>query len=327
MTLLHTFSKRRIPGFYILPEISISLRLFLIVLLIFIGIILQTIHIIAGFILVLAGIGLTLLKSISNTPLYKKKGQGKWVNVTDKEFIRIRDHYHNTKRWANSYFSANSLKGNLFFLLLLGLGGVIGYCLSHYSITLVKIWALDCGSFIVLFFLTGERHPYHPKILLLKIGEFMKIIEFLQKSTDPQIIIQPMMEIIPAKKDSGIPDDARLVLKFRSAPGDFIGLQIQLSINRVGSRSFPYLYTVFVGKKGFDFKQRITDPEISRITDDLKKKYVLEPKQTNDVDILVFRQLTTKKTGYHTNPKKQREIVILSISLLKKMFLEANKNT
>jgi hypothetical protein len=325
MTPLDISNKIKTPGFYFLPRISIPLRLLLIVFLVSTGIILQTINIIVGYMPVLSGIFLTLLKPVTNNPISGGRVEGKWVNVTDREFMRIRDHYVNTKKWADSYFNLFSLKGNLFFLILIGLGGCIGYYLSRYSISLVKIWALDCGTFIALFFLTGERLPYHPKILLLKIDGFLKLIEFLQKSPDPDIMIQPMMEINPVKKNSDIPTDARLTLKFRSAPSEFMGVQVQISMNRVGSRFFPYLYTVLLGRKGFDFKERLSGAGVSGMTEDLKKNYTLEPKQTKDVDILVFRQTTTKTSGYHTNSRKQREIVILSLSLAKGMLLEANK--
>ena len=324
MTALKTSRKRRVSGFYVLPEISILPRSILIIVLLSAGIMLQMIHILAGFILVLGGILLTLLKPVTNVPSYKKSEQGKWVNVTDQEFTRIREHYKRAKKWANNYFNLFTIKGNLFFLFLALPGVCVGYYLSRFSRSLVNIWVLDYGAFTALFFLTGERNPHQPKDLLLKIGEFMKIMEFLRERPDPDIVIQPMMEVKPAGKTKSVPTDARLFLKFRSAPVEFIGLQFQISLNRVGSRSYPYLYAVLLGRRGFDFKKRLSSSGASAIAKDLKKIFTLETKRTGDVDILVFRQTTTKTTGYHTSASKQREIVLQSLALAKSALREAN---
>ncbi|MBN1900218.1 hypothetical protein JW926_02690 [Candidatus Sumerlaeota bacterium] len=327
MPLKNKTRRTRAPGFYFLPKISLPLRSLLIVCLVSCGIIAQSIHWIAGFIPVLSGILLTLMKPVSNNPKIKQRETGKWVNVTDREFARIREHYGKTRSWGNSCFNPLTWKGNLFFLTLVVISGMIAYLLSRYSMYLMKIWSLDCGAFLLLFFLTGERQVYHPKTLLLKIDAFQRLMEFLRKTPDPELVIQPMLEVHCVKKNADIPTDARLTLRFRSAPEKFIGIQAQISLNRVGSRSFPYLYAVFLGKKGYDFKGRLSRPGISQTVDILKKRYILEPQYSEEADILVFRQKTTKTSGYHTDPWQQREIANQSIMLAKKMLQEASASS
>ncbi len=50
-------------------------------------------------------------------------------------------------------------------------------------------------------------------------------------------------------------------------PEEFLGVQIQLSINRVQSRAYPYLYRVLLARQGFGLRERLR--RTSRVGDEV----------------------------------------------------------
>ena len=130
----------------------------------------------------------------------------------------------------------------------------------------------------------------------IKAGIVKRMLEspLIKKYPETQTI--PYLEVGESKKGS-FPNDARLMVRFKDAPKDFIGLQGQISINSVKGRPYPYFYVVLIAKHSFDIMKRFGKQSFDKL--------VVERKKTSEVDVIVIRQRTTKTSGYHTNTKVQ----------------------
>ena len=316
-------SKAKKGHFYLFPSLPFFYRTLLIALLFLIGFAFQLFHFLAGFPLILCGILVSLVNSVDNIPETRQMAENKWEKVTAAELLRIKGHYTKTRKWANSFFNLSSLMGALLFIGLILPGLFIWFFLwKNNNLSLVKIWVLDYGAFIFIFSFTGAWKVYKPQDLILKVQILVRALEEIQKEPNQEIICEPMLEMERINQESSLPGDARLVLKFPKAPEDFMSLQIQISINVVGSAHYPYLYIVMVAKKGFNFQKRLKGPAASAFAQPLKKRYTLESTSKDEADILVFRQTTTTTSGYHTNGKQRREIIQNSLALARAIFAD-----
>jgi len=214
------------------------------------------------------------------------------------------------------------------------------------------MWLLNAGALAIPIWLSGFRTAWKPEELLLKVRCLQEAAQCIEGRYQTGLTIVPQMEVSsrkPAasrKKKRGLPKpeeerqlprDARLQVRFdeapearplptgppgaRSQPGsespaigqdrrsleEFLGLQIQLSINRVG-RAYPYLYCVLLARQGFGLRQRLG--AVSRVG-----KEVVEYSTEDDVEVVVYRQYTTRQKGYHTNYRARLRIVTGALKL------------
>ena len=146
--------------------------------------------------------------------------------------------------------------------------------------------------------------------LIIKISLFEKVMERL--ATLSQIQVLPMLSTQETDKGVRIPMDARLMVRILNAPDYFMGMQIQISLNNVQGRYYPYLYCVLIAKKeaGF-FEKRFG------LLNNPPRGILFEKTKSNDVDICVIRQETTRNSGYHTDRQKAVSIVFSALKLAK----------
>jgi len=150
--------------------------------------------------------------------------------------------------------------------------------------------------------LSGGRSAWMPNALDIKAEIVKNIIESHLIKSDPSLQAIPFLEMGRVGKDT-FPNDARVLIKFKDAPEEFIGLQGQISINTVKGRSFPYFYAVIIARPGFELFEKFKS-----LKSDLDTLTV-EQKKTEEVDVIVLRQTTTKTSGYHTDEKTQEYIL------------------
>lgn len=291
------------------------------------GLALQMWNIYFGSILVFLGILMSFTSGISNKPPTFKTCEGEWETVTMEEFEKLKSLMKKAKKWASHPLNGASCLG---FLVIIGMIGVMGIlyflmlAISH-DRYFALVFFIDGAVVIVLLMLVGGRKLYRPQKFFIKVKSLDNIIQFLKYDRKKDVAVEPVFYVLPTNDENDVPTDARLMLKFEDAPEDFIGIQVQVNVNEVGSQKFPYLYTVLLGKKGFDFGRLGRRRSIANMIDSFGRKYAIEAKKTSEVDVLVFRQYTTKKSGYHTKPVREREIVSDAIKLARTIFREKNK--
>jgi len=74
----------------------------------------------------------------------------------------------------------------------------------------------------------------------------------------------------------------------------------------VQGASYPYFYCVLAAKPGFDLS-RFKDKII------LVPKIICEYQEDSKAEVLVIRQYTTRKSGYHTKDRQCAEILRLAL--------------
>lgn len=328
--------------FLIASGLDYWVRLGVIVTCLVLGLVVQVlVSVWVGWVLVLAGALMGASRSIENRP--RVRGRRRWVEVTLDEFHKVLETAERARRWARSVFNLVSWPG------MLGLAGaayvvtVVGAWLgpggrfhplgplylflqvSQRGLSAAqKMWLLDAAALAVPIWLSGFRTAWRPEELLIKVRCLLEAAEYIQGSAQAEVALVPQLEVIESEpgrtrsKKRGLPKpvqprqlprDARLQVRFPQAPEEFLGLQVQLSINRVG-RAYPYLYCVLLARRGFGLRERLGSP--SRVGDE-----VVEFSFQQDVEVVVYRQFTTRQKGYHTNYRARLRILAGALGLVR----------
>jgi len=167
---------------------------------------------------------------------------------------------------------------------------------------------------IILFIglaLSGRKSAWMPHALDIKTKIVKRMLDSPIIKNDPSLQAVPYLEVGKTKEGS-FPNDTRILIKFKDAPSEFIGLQGQISINTVKSRNYPYFYVVLIAKHAFNLLEKFGQHSVDKL--------VIERKKTEEVDVIVLRQRTTKTSGYHTNKAIQDYILVNGIKLAKGLF-------
>jgi len=331
---------RRPVKFLIAPRLDYHVRLAIITTCLVFGLAVQVLASVwVGWVPVLVGAFLGVSRGIQNKPRFR--GRRRWEQVTLDEFQRVLDTATRSRQWARSPFNLASGRGVLTFLatayvvLLVGaaLGGpgqfkphgpllMLGDLLERKATSSQLMWLLDAAALAVPVWLSGFRTAWKPDELVLKVKCLQEVAQCVQGRSQTGLTIVPQMEVssrkptASRKKKRGLPEpdqerqlprDARLQVRFTDAPEEFLGVQIQLSINRVG-QAYPYLYCVLLARQGFGLRQRLGS--ISRVGNE-----VVEYSTEEDVEVVVYRQYTTRRKGYHTNYRARLRIVTGALKL------------
>jgi len=269
----------------------------------------------AGF-LVAAGI-LFFAKGDSNKPA-ASGAEGKWEEVTEVEYTRVVDLAGSSKAWGVSFLDLNSGRGVLtlaalgFGTLLTGLliGEVGGSPMGAFpwgraGSNLLLAFLFDMALLVLPLWLSGNETRFWPDDLVIKIRALDAIVRRMQEYPVDGWRLRRLLECRPCGKGA-IPGDARLHLVPEGGPEDFLGIQIQVSINNVQGTKYPYLYAVVLAKQGFGLFQ--AEPPVS-------KKDVFEHERSDEVDVVVVRQFTSKTSGYHTKAADQVRVFEMALAL------------
>ena len=167
------------------------------------------------------------------------------------------------------------------------------------------VFLLDVVLLCLPLWFFGLKRRYVPADLLLKIEALENVRHRLAVYPVPDWRLKILLEFTPAGKGK-MPTDARLTLQPLDGPEDFIGLQVQVSLNRVQGTGYPYLYAVVLARESFG----LFEAEFPA-----SPKEVLERETSDDVDVVVVRQRTTKNSGYHTKRNDQVRVFEVALAL------------
>jgi hypothetical protein len=307
--------------FIFAKSLSYKSRIFYTVTFILLGILLQLFASFwLGFILVVIGSALSWIKGYKPDAKTIPDSE-KWSQVTPDEFSKILSKNEQMKKWDIDAFDiTNSLggclfigTGALFFITFFVIEGAIGSQVAWY-------FAFDAIAILAPHWFTGTREYLKKDQLIIKIQLLQKVMDALSKPSDVQVL--PMLETNDVKtgsKTGQIPNDARLMLKFLNAPEYFLGVQVQISINNVQGTDYPYLYCVVLArtKNGLFTKKA---KEVKSAQDNAVINLAFEKQKSDDVDVLVIRQFTTKTSGYYTNPSACFKIVETAVNLTRELI-------
>ncbi|MFC1586782.1 hypothetical protein ACFL54_00590 [Planctomycetota bacterium] len=296
--------------FYLAKSLSYHMRLMVIFFLLMFGMLVQLfLHkVVFGLPFLLAGTLLSLVRGYTNKPGKTAGGKEDWKPTTLKEIHRIVEMDKKARKWDQSLLDISCVPG--FFMLVLVVGVIAGLYLlmyNHYRMW-ANIFVWDAGVLMLPHWLTGIRSILVNNDLLIKTKYFEKIADYFDTIRKDDEEIRPYLQLNATEDESAnIPDDVKMSVVFKDAPEEFLGLQMQITLNNVQGTSFPYFYCVLVARENFGLKN----------LDNFHKppNVITEFKVENDVEIFVIRQHTTKTSGYHCKPATAKAILKYSVVL------------
>lgn len=303
--------------FKVLPGLPYTTRLVVVVGLWVSGLVVQGAGgIWPGAILIFAGTILALIRGYSNEPKVRPRSGGKrWENATLDQFRRIGEIDEEARRWdRKALIDATNVWGFLVFLLLLVAVGGVGLLVLETTsgdARLSTIFLVDAAALFLPFWLTGLRRLYQRTELMIRVRALETIVDHIEKSKARGLMPAPMLELQKTERGD-LPLDVKLMVRFEDAPDDFMGVQVQVSLNDVQGTKYPYLYCVILAKPGFHLHRWDTKVDGGR------PKILTERNRTEEVELIVVRQKTTRKSGYHTKPAAQRRVFDAAVAIARR---------
>jgi hypothetical protein len=268
--------------------------------------------ILPGAAVILVGTILALTRGYSNEPPGRLQGEKRWETATLERFERIAQLDAESRRWDRSaWIDATNPWGCLTGLLLLAAVFVASASLGTVSVQLAATCALDGAALFAPFWLTGIRRYFHRTELTIRVGALQDIVNRVSGKSASGLTAMPMLEL---QKTTGgdIPQDVKLIVQFSDAPENFLGIQVQVSLNNVQGTKYPYLYCVILAKPGFGLKEWNVHA-LAR-----GDKITTEYKKTAEIELIVVRQTTTQKSGYHTNRSAQIRVFDAALEICRR---------
>ena len=252
-------------------------------------------HLIIGSLCVIFASLLNILRMASIKA--KSIATQNWERVTFEEFNKAVERIKSMKKWEG--FSTG---GRITLVVVVTfLGFFILPAMAAIFSTFMVLLLVDFYFLFVPLFISGSRSAWIPANLEIKINTLSRVSQFEFVRTHPNIKLQPYLLIGKEQTNSNFPLDTRLMIEFPKASTDFIGVQVQVSINKVGSTAYPYAYAVIIAKKSMNLPMK---DKFST-----NKNIVYEYQVQDEMDILVIRQFTTRTSGYNTDDKVIAAIV------------------
>lgn len=303
--------RRHLLQFHFLPALRYGMRFGLALLLILAGLGLQFIlfetawlgGLVLGGLMILAGNALLLLKGYDLTPRSLGSSDGDWERTTLDRFEEARQLNRQVQNWDRTMVDITCVAGAATLLLLVllpvGLGFLILDGLDG-GRPMAIVFVVDALLLFLPHWFTGLRLKWRPVSLTERIDALLTALAAVAACDGPEYEIQPRF-LMAGEGTDRVPLDARVFIRFPDGPEGFLGLQFQVAINNVQGTRFPYLYAVLVAKEEFHLI-RNHRAWITTANDHL----TVSESSEADVEVIVIRQTTTKKTGYHTNAKAIR---------------------
>ncbi|QDU58796.1 hypothetical protein [Aeoliella mucimassa] len=266
--------------------------------------------------MLLFGTLMLLVRGYDLKPRYNVRF-GTWEKTTREQFTTARLLQSNVSSWDQAFVDITSPLG-AFGLAITG-GAVLLAVAAVAADRSTSMWApvigLDAAVLLLPHWFVGTKRGWRPVSLNQEIQALETALRAIEPYEDPPCQIQPMFQLA-GKGETKTPIGARVFIRFPDGPEDLLGVQLQVAINDVQGTKYPYLYAVIVAKKSFGLLgqplrecQVRMNPKKKRQTGLLDwlsggtpvGRMTVEGKSEDDVDVIVIRQHTTKKSGYHTS--------------------------
>jgi hypothetical protein len=229
-----------------------------------------------------------------------------WIDSLDKVESRAR-------KWDLSWWDASNplfiITLLVFAIYLAGSTWLLGQALGDWDDPLSTWVTCNLALWVPLVF-NGQRSPWLPNQLTIRGMALELVGPVVEREAPDQYDTVSLLGLREGKRGR-YPDDARLMLRPKHDDGSgFIGVQVQVCLNSVRGRNYPYVYCVVLAKPGFSF------PTPGPLPADMEK-LVVDPGDGDDATYLVVRQHATSSSGWHTESEVVDAIVRLSLKYAK----------
>ncbi len=234
-----------------------------------------------------------------------------WEKVELDRLEALREIDRKMLRWSSSGMDVTSTRGLLALLLLLAPVAYMGYHHVTWGYAWlpwsIEVLLLDAVVLLLPHWLTGTRRVMRLPTLMVKV----EALQALLTSSGALLADAAPGLMILLKGVQKVPDDVKLHVQTANAHADFMGLYVQVVTNDVKGASYPYVYTVLVARDGYGLERhyRAYNPPAN---------VVKEFKRQDGVEIIVIRQHTTTKSGYHTSDAQAYTIFSSALELARK---------
>ena len=303
--------KRDSVHFFFAKNMAYDVRMTVAIALTVFGLILQVWTLVPwpGIPFLIMAVGLVLVKGYDSRARLKKfTPDANWTDVNMERLTQIEEMRKKNQAWDKDALDITNGKGCVIFFLMLGAIGGLTFLTLMFTMDLVLTLTIPIDAAILLLplWLTGLKFILNQPNLMVKV----KLIEHLGKQFESlkkeNEMFVPALMLTRDEEGQSVPTDARFTIKMEPAPDGFYGLQAQININLVQGNSYPYFYCVLAAEPGFGL-QRF---EASVRTTD---KVICEYQEDEKAEVLVIRQFTTKKSGYHTKKQACWEIMYSAV--------------
>ncbi|MBN1426117.1 hypothetical protein JXA88_16325 [Candidatus Fermentibacteria bacterium] len=226
-----------------------------------------------------------------------------WKPVSIERIRELETLRKRAKEWDRDAFDASNPLGCTLLVVLTALviAVSVGIGVLGDDVRVALIVALDGLVILWLFWLTGMRFMLKHPNLAIRVNIILKMHQAFAKIGKEGEVFQPAL-LLARKGEGSVPVDARFSVAFPSSPEGLYGLQAQINLNIVQGTSYPYFYCVLAATPGFGLAAWHKKMP-------LQPKVICEYQANKDAEVLVLRQKTTKKSGYHTDDKACERIL------------------
>lgn len=258
-----------------------------------------------GIPFVLIGMGLVLVKGYDSR--IRMKGfnlDPNWKTVPIEKIQEIEQLRKRNKKWDSDALDVSNPLGVFSFIAIGALALLVSLILGQMAkdMRVTAILGVDIATIMVPLWFSGMRFILKQPNLIVKVRIILSLYEMFESLKQKEEEFRPALMLSRDKDDRTIPVDARFSVVFPDSPEGFYGLQAQINLNVVQGTSYPYFYCVLAAKPGFG---------MSRYRQEIKtsNKIICEYQEDTRAEVLVIRQYTTKKSGYHTKERQCVEIL------------------
>jgi hypothetical protein len=235
-----------------------------------------------GIVVMVPGLVFLWAKNFKNKPM--DIGQEDWQPASIREFDRIKSNLQLTRNKTFAVIYRPGFGTTMAILLI-----VVAFVLRGNH----RVGAVVCIDALVLlipFLFTGLISLWTPQELAFRMRVFEPILSS-EQAEGGDIIITPYLRLDKDKEGHQVPEDVRLMVEPRRKPADFLGVQMQVAVNKGPNGNVPYMYSVFLCKG--------TGATYKAISAMRFAGYEKEPGGDKEYGYVVVRQKTSG-TGYHT---------------------------
>ena len=303
---------RGVVVFLVLPSLAYGTRMAAGFALIAAGLIMQfvTQEFFPGVVLVAAGNLLLLVKGYDNRVDFGAfDPEAHWERVEREKLSQLKALDTKIKRWDRTTLEVSNPLGLIVFVLVVaGLGALVVL-----GIGVTRILAIDAAVLLVPHWLTGIRKTLRTPGLLVRIEAIESVLEqAARRLEDHRVTVLMLLTGSEAK----LPEDVKFKVDFEGQHPDFLGLYGQVVLNDVQGTSYPYFYVVLVAKDGFGLREAY---DRFQPDSDITKEF----KREDQVEVMVIRQHTTDKSGYHTKPLVANGIFYAGLNVAEEVARQA----
>jgi hypothetical protein len=270
-----------------------------------------------GILLVALGNLLLIVKGYDNrVDAGRFDAAAQWERVGTEKLQELKVLDKRMRRWDRSLLDVTNPLGAVAFVVLCGaivLALVSSLSAESEPAHYMFILALNALVLLVPHWVTGIRSILRRPGLLVRIEAIETVLDRARRRLQDHDVILLMLL---SGGEVRIPEDVKFKVEIAGSDPEFLGLYGQVVINEVQGKSYPYFYVVLVARNGYGLHDAYRS---HRPSGNVTKEF----KREGEVEVMVLRQHTTKRSGYHTNPAVAHAIFYEGLNLAERVARKA----